>query len=98
MNWRDFVVILQLGSGFAECRAADGSNLVALTGEIVEGNGVLVVDFVIDFAEAVVAVAVLRVGAGVIVGSSRAGQRVRRSERAEKIGHHRIRLGAPLRI
>ncbi len=67
VNRRDLVVILQLGSGFRERRAADWSDLVPLSNEIVNGEGVLIVDFVVELRESVVAITKFRIGTGVVV-------------------------------
>src|ERR1700732_3880110 len=69
----NFVVILQLRSGLSQRRASDRRDLVSLADEIVKGNVVLVVEFVIYFRQAVVAVAKFRVRTRVIIrcGGSR---------------------------
>src|ERR1700740_180290 len=54
------VVVLQIGT--------NRRSLVAFSGKPAEGDGVFVVDLVVEFDDAVVAVAVLRVRAEEIVG------------------------------
>src|ERR1700738_3171620 len=76
VNGRDLIVILQFRGGFRQCRAADWSDLVALSHEVVNGESVLIVDFVIDFRESVVAVTKLRIGTGVVVGGGWSRQRI----------------------
>ena len=65
----DLIVILQLRSCFRQSRAADRSDLVALSHEVVNGEGVLIVDFVIELGESVVAVTKFGIGTGVVVSS-----------------------------
>ncbi len=61
VDWSNFVVVLQLGSGLGKRRPSDGRDLISLADEIVKGNVVLVVELVIQFRQAVVAVAKFRV-------------------------------------
>src|SRR4051812_4037581 len=55
VNGRNLVVILQFGCGLRKRRASDGGDLISLTHKIVEGDGVLVVELVIELGETIVA-------------------------------------------